>query len=65
MTVLLCALEYGASLDSVQELRDAVKISQEACERLRKNVTAMQVVVRAAIEEGAGAEPAVGCRHEG
>jgi hypothetical protein len=50
MTVLLCTLEYGASLDSVKEMRETMAISQEACERLRKTVLSMQGKVREAIE---------------
>jgi len=56
MTVLLCTLEYSASLDSVPELIETVKVSQEACERLRKSVAAMQTVVREAIENSSGME---------
>ncbi len=65
MTVLLCAMEYGAGLDSVQEMREAVRISQEACERLRKNVVSMQVAVREAIEESKGDERFLGHGHVG
>ncbi len=63
MTVLLCAMEYAAGLDSVQEMKETVRVSQEACERLRKNVTTMQAMVREAIEEGAGDERALGSGH--
>jgi len=56
MTVLLCTLEYSASLDSVPELIETVKVSQEASERLRKSVAAMQTVVREAIENSSGME---------
>jgi hypothetical protein len=50
MTVLLCTLEYGAALDSLQEMRETMMISQEACERLRRAVVAMQSQVRQAME---------------
>ncbi len=51
MTVLLCAMEYGAGLDSMQELKEMMRISQDACDRLRKNVSAMQSAVREEIGE--------------
>jgi len=59
MTVLLCTLSYGEGLDSVQEMREMFKASQDACERLRRNVTAMQAAVREAMEESAVAERAL------
>ncbi len=56
MTVLLCALQCGAGLDSMQELREMVKVSEDACEQLRKGVAAMQAVVREGIKECADDE---------
>jgi len=50
MTVLLCTLEYGGSLDSMEEMRQMIALSQEACERLRITVQRMQARVREAIE---------------
>lgn len=50
MTVLLCALEYGASLDSVDEMRQMMMTSQQSCERLRASVFSMQAQLREAIE---------------
>jgi hypothetical protein len=52
MTVLLCTLEYGASLDSLKEMKETMAISQEACERLRQTIVAMQSRVREAMEGG-------------
>ena len=50
MTVLLCTLEYGASLNSAEEMRETMMISQGACNRLQKIVLLMQQQVREAIE---------------
>jgi hypothetical protein len=50
MTVLLCTLDYGVGLESLTEMRETMAISQEACERLRRGVAAMQAQVRQAIE---------------
>jgi len=52
MTVLLCTLDYGASLDSLKEMKETMAISQEACERLRQTIVAMQMRVREAMEDG-------------
>jgi len=52
MTVLLCTLDYGASLDSLKEMKETMAISQEACERLRQTIVAMQTRVREAMEDG-------------
>lgn len=54
LTVLLCTLEYGAGLESLSEMKEAIEISQEACERLRRTVVAMQLQVRQGIETDAG-----------
>jgi len=50
MTVLLCTLDYGVGLESLTEMRETMAISQEACERLRLGVVAMQAQVRRAME---------------
>lgn len=49
ITVLLCTLDYSGSLDSVVEMKQMLTLSQEACERLRKIVVAMQIQVREAM----------------
>ena len=51
MTVLLCTLEYGGSLESVAEVKEMLTVSQEACDRLRKIVVSMQALARKAMEE--------------
>ena len=52
MTVLLCALEYGAGLDSIEEMQQMMKTSQQSCKRLRASVLSMQTQLREAIEAG-------------
>ncbi len=46
MTVLLCSLEYGLSLDSVAEVRPVMWGALVECERLRIAVLGMQQQVR-------------------
>ncbi len=53
ITVLLCALEYGNSVGSIVEVKEMVKISQEASERLREIAGIMRDKVRDAIKEKA------------
>ena len=45
MTVLLCTLEYGAELNSVEEMREAMRSALRECERLRTLMTAMRTKI--------------------
>lgn len=46
MTALMCLLEYGASLEASDEMRQVMTWSTEAIERLRVTVIAMQATVQ-------------------
>lgn len=42
MTVLLCTLEYAIELDSLDEMRTAIRSALRECERLRMWMTRLQ-----------------------
>jgi len=46
MTALLCLLEYGASLEASDEMKQVMTWSRDAIERLRVTVKAMQEKVQ-------------------
>lgn len=46
LTVLLCALQAGADLDSVEELRLVIDGALEECRRLQETVQVMQMQVQ-------------------
>ena len=56
MTVLLCILDYGVCLETVEELKQTLTMSQEQCERLQKSVLGMQIQLREAIAEAGKAQ---------
>lgn len=51
ITVLLCTLEFGADLDSVDEIKQLLRVALEQSRRLRQTTIAMRTRMGIAMEE--------------
>jgi hypothetical protein len=50
ITILLCTLEFGRGLDSVEEIKRLLLTAREASERLRETALAMRAQLQLALQ---------------